>query len=84
MRKHAQARQVRIVLAFERAAVQLELSDDGTGFDTAALELDPKRGIGLRNMRERVAAIGGSLDVRSDGDGTSILAEVPVASEALA
>jgi len=58
--------------------VQLEVGDDGIGFDQSSLDLDPKRGIGLRNMRERVAAIGGSLGVRSDADGTSILAEVPV------
>jgi len=81
VRKHAKARQVRIVLAFDRRSVQLEVGDDGTGFDQAALELDPKRGIGLRNMRERVAAIGGRLGVRSDGDGTSIVAEVPLAKE---
>jgi two-component system NarL family sensor kinase len=84
VRKHARARQVRIVLAFEGRSVQLEVGDDGTGFDQPALELDPKRGIGLRNMRERVAAIGGSLGVRSDGDGTSILAEVPQATEDVA
>jgi len=59
--------------------VSLEIGDDGVGFEPAAIELDPRRGIGLRNMRERIAAIGGRLAVRSEsGGGTSIRAEVRV------
>ncbi|MDM0042105.1 cache domain-containing protein [Variovorax sp. J22G21] len=77
VRKHARAQQVRIALDFDADGVRLEVGDDGTGFDVDAMQLDPRRGIGLRNMRERVAAIGGRLRVRSGGSGTSILADVP-------
>ena len=76
--KHAQAQHVRLSLAFHRAHVQLEVRDDGVGFDEAALNLDPRRGIGLRNMRERMGAIGCTLDVHSDGGGTRIVAMAPV------
>ena len=76
--KHAQARHVRLSLAFYRAHVQLEVRDDGVGFDEAALNLDPRRGIGLRNMRERMGAIGCALDVQSDSGGTCIVAMAPV------
>ncbi|RZL87850.1 MAG: histidine kinase [Variovorax sp.] len=77
VRKHARAHQVRIVLDFDADGVRLEIGDDGAGFDVDAMQQDPRRGIGLRNMRERVAAIGGRLRVRSGSGGTSILADVP-------
>ncbi len=77
VRKHAQARQVRITLDFAAGGVRLEVSDDGVGFDVAAVNVDPRRGIGLRNMRERLASVGGSLTVRSDAGGTRILAMLP-------
>jgi two-component system NarL family sensor kinase len=77
VRKHARARQVRIALDFEERGVRLEVGDNGVGFDVEATQLDPRRGIGLRNMRERLAAIGGRLDVRSGSSGTAIVAFVP-------
>ncbi|VTU27799.1 Signal transduction histidine-protein kinase/phosphatase DegS [Variovorax sp. PBL-H6] len=80
VRKHARARQVRIALDFESRGVRLEVNDDGVGFDLAATQLDPHRGIGLRNMRERIAAIGGRLDLHSGSKGTAIVAFVPAKS----
>ena len=77
VRKHAQAKRVHIALDFAGGGVQLEVRDDGVGFDVAALQLDPRRGIGLRNMRERLEAIGGQFEVRSGTGGTRIVAEVP-------
>jgi two-component system NarL family sensor kinase len=83
VRKHAQAHRVHIALGFTEDAVRLEIGDDGIGFDADAMHLDPKRGIGLRNMRERVEAIGGHLSVRSGRGETSIVAEVPARSARL-
>jgi two-component system, NarL family, sensor kinase len=80
VRKHARARQVRIALDFADDRVRLEVADDGVGFDVEAMQLDPKRGIGLRNMRERVASVGGRLETRSGHGGTAIAADVPVHS----
>jgi two-component system NarL family sensor kinase len=84
VRKHAQARQVHIALDFADRGVRLEVRDDGIGFDAAAVHLDPKRGIGLRNMRERLASIGGGLAVHSGSGGTSIVADVPAGSLGMA
>lgn len=72
--KHARAKQVEIVLAFGPAeGVRMAVTDDGQGFDSAAVHLHPERGIGLRNMRERLAAIGGRLHIQSEpGHGTQI------------
>jgi two-component system NarL family sensor kinase len=77
VRKHARARQVRIALDFAAGTVRLEVSDDGVGFNAAAVHVDPQRGIGLRNMRERLASVGGRLTVRSDAGGTRIVAALP-------
>ena len=56
----------------------LSVRDNGDGFDVNALQETnggPKRGAGLRNMRERVMAAGGELTIESaPGEGTRILA----------
>ncbi|MBN9369588.1 MULTISPECIES: cache domain-containing protein [unclassified Hydrogenophaga] len=77
--KHAQARQVELLLGFGAGgALRLSLTDDGRGFDEQAVQLDPERGIGLRNMRERLAAIGGRLRIQSaPGHGTQLEAALP-------
>ena len=76
--KHAGARLVRIELCFREGAIGLRLADDGRGFEIERVQLDPRRGIGLRNMRERLASIGGRFDVRAaPGGGTLLDAWVP-------
>jgi len=81
VRKHAKANRVHIALGFsDEDGVRLEIGDDGEGFDVDAMQLDPRRGIGLRNMRERMESIGGRLSVRSGEGGTTIVAEVPTQS----
>jgi two-component system, NarL family, sensor kinase len=79
MAKHAQARHVELDLAFETdGAVCLSVLDDGCGFDPEAVNLDPEQGLGLRHMRERLAALGGHLTISaSPGRGTQIKAKVP-------
>ncbi len=55
------------------AGWSLEVRDDGTGFDPAAVN---GGGFGLRTMRERAAELGGTLTVRSaPGAGTTVTAE---------
>jgi two-component system NarL family sensor kinase len=77
--KHADAATVDIVLSFDAHSLRLDIRDDGCGFDAAAVQLDPRRGIGLRNMRERMASIGGRFEVQSGpGNGTWVVASVPV------
>jgi len=76
--KHAQAREVAIALHFDADGVALRIADDGRGFEVETVQLDPKRGIGLRNMRERVASIGGRFEVHAaPGAGTVLDAVVP-------
>jgi two-component system, NarL family, sensor kinase len=76
--KHARAARVELTLSFTEPGVSLAILDDGRGFELDRIQLDPDRGIGLRNMRERLASIGGRFEVRSaPGAGTALLATVP-------
>ncbi|CAG1013171.1 two-component system, NarL family, sensor kinase [Burkholderiaceae bacterium] len=78
--KHARASRVGISLVFGKRGLRLRIADDGSGFDVEAVRLHPKRGIGLRNMRERLASIDGNLIVQSAPGRTHVIAEVPAAS----
>jgi two-component system NarL family sensor kinase len=81
--RHAQARQASLQLRFDPAGVTLRIEDDGRGFDAQAVNLDPRRGLGLRHMRERLAAIGGRFEVRTaPGQGTVLTASAPAAAPA--
>jgi signal transduction histidine kinase len=74
--KHARARRVSILLARREGAVKAVVEDDGRGFDPTELRDD---GFGLVGMRERLALIGGRLEVESGPEaGTTIAAEVPI------
>jgi signal transduction histidine kinase len=72
---HAKANRVAVRLEQGPATVVLEISDDGRGFDPNA---SFPGHLGLASMRERVAAVGGQLDISSErGQGTRVLARVP-------
>jgi len=53
--------------------LEIEIEDDGTGFDTGT-----RLGIGVNSMRERATELGGTLEIAVDG-GTRISAHLPVA-----
>lgn len=80
IQRHAGATWVELRLAFADGAVALSVQDNGRGFEPDAISRDPKRGIGLRNMRERMASIGGSLLLQSEPGLTVVTAAVPPAA----
>jgi signal transduction histidine kinase len=70
MLKHASAHHAEITLARSNGSLQIAVHDDGTGFDQAS-----GAGRGLSNLAERVAALGGRLEVTSGaGAGTTVSA----------
>jgi signal transduction histidine kinase len=73
--KHAQAERVDLRVGEENGKIEVSVRDDGVGFDPAA----QAAGFGLVGMRERLAIIGGTLEVDSSpGKGTELRAELPV------
>jgi signal transduction histidine kinase len=73
--KYADATSVRVKLTVENGELTFEVSDDGRGFDP---ERTPT-GAGLQNMADRLAALGGSLELRSQpGKGTTVSGRLPV------
>jgi two-component system NarL family sensor kinase len=52
--------------------------DDGGGFDFDVIAIHPQHGIGLRNMMERMDAIGGRLAINSSAQGTLVRASVEI------
>jgi signal transduction histidine kinase len=76
--KHADAERVGIVLTHGDGAVSAVIEDDGSGFHEHAIREDA---LGLVGMRERLALLGGTLTVESrPGEGTALIANVPVAA----
>jgi PAS domain S-box-containing protein len=80
--KHAKARYVNVLLTCSHPKLILTIKDDGIGFEPSQGMPSfgaKKRGIGLLGMRERVASVGGGIDIRSGrGKGTVIRAELPL------
>jgi two-component system sensor histidine kinase DesK len=74
--RHAQARQCSVRLQRDHDRCTLEIADDGSGLDAA-------EGNGLRGMRERLEAIGGSLR-RQTQPGTRLIIDLPLAQVASA
>jgi signal transduction histidine kinase len=86
VKKHARAERVVVSASVSDDLVTLDVQDDGIGFDPKATMPRPGgAGFGLRGLRERVAAEGGTLVVESaPGAGTTIAIHVPLAREARA
>ncbi|MEU4217495.1 sensor histidine kinase [Actinoplanes sp. NPDC026623] len=73
VRRHAQAGQVSVLLAYGVDSVRLVVRDDGRGFDPAAAH-----GFGLPGMRARAEQVNGRLSVHSvPGAGALVEVEVP-------
>jgi two-component system NarL family sensor kinase len=77
---HSGAANVRVRLVYHRYQISLSIKDDGKGFDLREIQTDQRSGIGLRNMRERMEGLGGTLKIYADDDGTEVQAWLDTAS----
>lgn len=73
--RHGNARRLVVSMTRQDGHVQLVVRDSGTGFDPAA----PRAGSGLTHIQQRVAELGGTVDIDSaPGDGAALTVRVPV------
>ena len=71
--KHASASEITVELGRENGTVRVAVSDDGVGGASLV------NGSGLRGLCDRLAAVGGTVDVTSrPGAGTRVVARIPV------
>ena len=76
--KHSGASNVNLLLRSTDTLLELKIEDDGVGFDVDRAVAQPKS-FGLKGMRERVALLGGRMEIRSSpGHGASVIMQLPI------
>jgi signal transduction histidine kinase len=76
--KYADASRVTVGLSGRNGELAFSVADDGRGFDADTTPL----GSGMQNMADRLAALGGSIEVRSrPGEGTTVTGRLPVRAD---
>ncbi len=79
--KHSGSRHVSIVLEMQRDSAVEIVEDQGIGFEVDALAENStvRQPLGILGMKERLASVGGSLEIESAaGKGTTLFARVPI------
>ena len=78
--RHARATTIRLALRSVAGAIVLTVEDDGVGFDVG--DEPPAGHLGLANLRQRAAALGGMMTIESSpGEGTWLEIRIPLAPE---
>lgn len=82
--RHSGATKAWIELKRNLQVVELRISDNGTGMPAELSSGDdqPALGVGILGMKERIAQLGGRLEIKSGKEGTTIVASVEVADAA--
>jgi signal transduction histidine kinase len=75
--QHARATQVQVEVRWDVDRFALSVRDDGIGLDPAFIAHGRDGHWGMHGMRERTRAVGGSLAIRSDGNGTHVELGIP-------
>ncbi|MCK4395701.1 PAS domain S-box protein [candidate division WOR-3 bacterium] len=71
--KHSEAKKVEVELKSLKNGIELNVCDDGNGFDTGKSVREAKMRMGIRGMREMAESLGGTFNIKSiPGQGTEI------------
>ena len=74
--KHSKCKNINISLKKSENSIQLELQDDGVGFNINTIE---SKGIGLSNMKKRTEILNGTFDLESKINfGTNLIIQIPI------
>jgi signal transduction histidine kinase len=83
--KHSEATNVKVAMNVNAPDFELTVTDNGRGFDAGSLfaangdKQNGRRGNGLRNMRQRLTAIGGRFVISSQpGAGATVTMRIPL------
>lgn len=74
IKKHADAKKINISITEKKRMVQIEIKDDGVGFDINVAS----SGLGIRNIQSRTEEIQGSFEITSSNTGTAIKITIPI------
>lgn len=84
-RKHAKAEHFDITITYEKNEIEVEIKDDGIGFQLALLQKENRetnKNFGLSIMKERVELLTGTMEIVSGkSKGTHIIIKVPIVEE---
>jgi signal transduction histidine kinase len=87
IQRHSGSRLAKVTLQEDEEFVILEISDCGRGISAGANgEYRPhgtRLGVGIPGMRERMAQLGGYLDIESNSSGTTVRARIGVSAPVL-
>src|ERR1700758_3479305 len=80
--RHSGSSTARVRLLRSPEEVKLEVSDEGRGLDQqmrSKIASGQSAGVGLRGIQERLRHLGGSVEIHSNGKGTTVTAIMPFA-----
>lgn len=77
--KHSMAKSITVSAALDGSEIEFSIADDGTGFDVRKTY----NGNGLKNIRERIGALGGTVHIESEpGRGSRFICRISLGKEA--
>ena len=80
--RHGHAKHIWIAGEFREGTIRFSVRDDGIGFDPESVQGPAQGHFGLQGVRERLAAISGSIDIkRGNGGGTKVTVSFPAEKE---
>jgi len=79
--RHSGSKRARVRLSADNSVLRATISDDGKGFDSAAVANGGKSGVGIQSMKGRLDLLGGTLGIDSKPTGTCVTATVPLYAE---
>lgn len=80
--KHANCDEIEIDLHLDKGKLELQVTDNGKGFDAQKRDLTQQAGLGLRNIESRLSVINGAVNYQKPGiRGLRARVQIPVDSE---